>query len=289
MLGQDNPHSEWIEGLLAWRKVDKALEFANKYQDYATDTIHAEIHPWFPVTGRWSYAKPNMQQVPPELRPAFIPREGHSFIEVDLKTVEFYLLGLLSGETKITQPYEEGHDVHQETANLAGIDRQQAKTTNFALAYGVTDYTLARRLRTSEGRAGEIRQAVLGSFPRLSAYFGEVLDFTRKNGYTMGIGARKRRLHNIQHKDAWVRARAERQAINFTAQGSAALVTKRSMLRTRCRVAEALPLLQVHDSTLYEVPTAQAEDIAEAIKEQWEKDETGVKVDVAIRDRWIKE
>ncbi len=113
------------------------------------------------VTGRLSMANPNLQQVParheiigPLVRSLFLPEEGQLWAANDFSSQEprllvhyATLLGLPGAET-VAQAYRENPDTdfHQMVADMAGIERKQAKTIGLGLMYGMGKQKLANQL-----------------------------------------------------------------------------------------------------------------------------------------------
>lgn len=229
-----------------------------------------------------------MQQVPSRIRSMFIPREGYKFLNVDFSAIELYLLGVLASEKGLIEPYEKGEDIHAPTMQRLGINRDPAKMVNFSLVYGAGSKKLSRKLHVAESVARSYVDTVLSRFPGLQNFKATTLFEGRKDGYFRGIGARKRRLPDIYSNDKKLRSRAERQAINFRIQASAAWLIKRALIKTRAIIGEAIPLVQVHDSVLYEVPRAQAEEVQKEIERIFQTCANGLKprVESKLLERW---
>ena len=119
--------------------------------------IHAEINQirsdqGGTVTGRFSYNNPNLQQIParhkhlgPLIRSLFIPEEKHAWGCFDYSQqeprilVHFASLMKLEGTGTIVDAYRDGSaDFHQMIADMAGIERKQAKTINLGIMYGLS-------------------------------------------------------------------------------------------------------------------------------------------------------
>lgn len=123
------------------------------------------------VTGRLSMANPNLQQVParheiigPLVRSLFLPEEGQLWAANDFSSQEprllvhyATLLGLPGSET-VAQAYRENPDTdfHQMVADMAGIERKQAKTIGLGLMYGMGKQKLANQLDIPLEEASEL-------------------------------------------------------------------------------------------------------------------------------------
>jgi DNA polymerase-1 len=76
----------------------------------------------------------------------------------------------------------------------------------------------------------------------------------------------------INSKNGAVRGYAERNAINYPVQGSAADIIKVAMVRIARRLAadglKARMLLQVHDELVFDVPKAELETVSVLVREE---------------------
>ena len=115
------------------------------------------------VSGRLSVTNPPLQQQPspdrdpvigPEVRSLFLPEHGCRWGSADYSQQEprlivhyAYLLGLKGAEHAVEQYNENPRtDYHQMVADMAGIQRRQAKMINLALAYVMGPPKLCRDL-----------------------------------------------------------------------------------------------------------------------------------------------
>jgi DNA polymerase-1 len=97
-------------------------------------------------TGRMSSAQPNMQQVPPELRPYLVPPPGMLWASCDYGQQELRILAHLSGDRKMKAIFAAGEDLHQQVANEVGITRKAAKAINFGIVYGAGPRRISQEL-----------------------------------------------------------------------------------------------------------------------------------------------
>ena len=123
------------------------------------------------VTGRFSYSNPNLQQIPardpdtgPLIRSLFIPDKGCKWGTFDYSQQEPRLVthyasrfGLSSVEP-VANAYDEDPttDFHKTVAQLANIDRKEAKTINLGLFYGMGKAKLMNELGVTKEKADEL-------------------------------------------------------------------------------------------------------------------------------------
>lgn len=100
--------------------------------------IHPDIKQTGTRTGRFSYADPNLQNIPDsEVRKAFIPRPNYCAVSIDFDQQEYRMMLDYAKEMPIIDAIlKDGLDVHEATAKMMGVDRNRAKTLNFMLLYG---------------------------------------------------------------------------------------------------------------------------------------------------------
>lgn len=128
-----------VKKMISYREMNTLNSFfVQPYQELQVDGF---LHTWFNQavrTGRMSASVPNVQQLSKRAKQLVHPREGHSFISNDYSQIEFRLIAhYIEDERAITaynaDPYT---DFHTWVAELCGIPRKPAKTTNFLMGYG---------------------------------------------------------------------------------------------------------------------------------------------------------
>jgi DNA polymerase-1 len=93
-------------------------------------------------------------------------------------------------------------------------------------------------------------------------------------------------------RNVQVRMGAERYAVNMPIQGSAADILKRAMIDAHAALAshsDARMILTVHDELLFEAPKAQADELAEVVRNAMQNAvalKVPLTVDVGIGDNW---
>ena len=141
-----------------------------------TGRIHTDFRQAVAATGRLSSSDPNLQNIPirtetgRSIREAFVPKDGWLLAAADYSQIELRVLAHLSQDPELLDAYKTAADVHVRTARAlfevddAGVTREmrgQAKTVNFAVIYGQTQFALARNLRIERAAGREIHRCVL--------------------------------------------------------------------------------------------------------------------------------
>lgn len=242
--------------------------------------IHTTFHQTVAATGRLSSSDPNLQNIPVRetvgrrVRGVFLPSPGCELLGADYSQIELRLLAHLSQDANLIQAFLDGEDIHRRTAaemfnippdEVDGTWRSRAKAINFGIVYGISDFGLARDTGVTRAEAADYIARYFARYPRLRAFFDEVLESAREQGWVATILGRRRPLADIRAKNQVRRRYAERMAINTVVQGSAADLIKLAMVAIdaearRLRWKSEL-VLQVHDELIWDALPEEREEI----------------------------
>ncbi len=266
-----------IADILAHRELQKLL---STYIDTipalldANNRLHTTYLQTGTTTGRLSSQEPNLQNIPVKsdlgkaIRHAFVAKEGSSLVAFDYSQIELRIAALLSGDEKLADIFREGGDVHAAVASrvfnvpeseVTKEQRRRAKVINFGILYGMGVNALKEGLGTSRQEAQEFYNHYFETFSRLAEYLDETKADAARRGYTTTLFGRRRQFEGIRSPIAYIRAAAERMAINAPMQGTQADIIKLAMVRLdeffeREGLREkAHMLLQVHDELIFEI------------------------------------
>jgi DNA polymerase I-like protein with 3'-5' exonuclease and polymerase domains len=172
--------------------------------------IHAEINQLRgdsggTVSGRLSYAHPNLQQVParnkdlgPRIRSLFIADNdcrwgSFDYSQQEPRLVVHYASSIgFAGSGDLIKAYEEEDaDFHQTVADMAGIPRSQAKTINLGIFYGMGKNKLSRELGIDKQQAEQILQEYNQRVPFVKQLANNAMDAADKNGTIWTLKGRK--------------------------------------------------------------------------------------------------
>lgn len=305
---------EIIEKILDYRQLQK---LSSTYVDALPKEINPEtgrIHTTFvqttAATGRLASTNPNLQNIPirseqgRQIRKAFVARDqNHVLMSADYSQIELRVIAELSQDPKMLESFKKGEDIHRATAarvfNVAQEDvtreqRDQAKTVNFGIIYGVSAFGLAEQTGLSRSEARQLIDTYYETYPVLKNYIENQIHLAREQGFVETILGRRRYLKDINSRNAIVKGHAERNAINAPIQGSAADIIKIAMINLHEKLQKDFKtkmLLQVHDELIFDVPKAELEPVQKLIKETMEsavKLSIPLIVDIGVGENWLE-
>jgi len=280
--------------VLDWRQLSK---LKNTYTDALQDHINSDtnrVHTSFLLaatnTGRLASSDPNLQNIPiktengREIRKAFIAEKNNALISADYNQVEMRILADLADVKELKKAFTNKDDIHSITASqvfdvsIKKVDqnlRRKAKTINFGIIYGITQYGLAKQISVSNQEALEFINSYFKKFPEIKDYMQSTVKFCQKNGYVSNIFGRKIHLRGINDKNFSVRSFQERAAINAPIQSSAADIIRLAMIKLHeliklKKVHDTRMLLQIHDELVFECLKSNKSDVEKIVKKTME-------------------
>ncbi|NPA81378.1 MAG: DNA polymerase I [Epsilonproteobacteria bacterium] len=296
-----------IKKILEYREIHKLqstyieplLKLAKKSED---SRIHTSFIQTGTATGRLSSKNPNLQNIPVktelgrEIRYGFVAKEGYKLVGIDYSQIELRLLAHFSKDPALLKAFEEGKDIHLETAikifgeEEAKEKRNIAKSINFGLIYGMGARKLSQTINVSQKEAKAYIDSYFASFPTVKDFIKKAEEEAKERGYVETL-LKRRRYFDFAHANAFQMAGYLREAVNTIFQGSAADLIKLAMNKINQTLdrEKGKMLLQIHDELIFEVKEEFCEDYAKEAKEIMEniyKLNVPLKASVAIGDRW---
>ena len=268
-------YDNFISSILKYREINKLYStYTLNMLEYAVDDrIHTEFKQTGTATGRLSSINPNMQNIPQKgeyaeiLRSSFVAKQGCRLVSLDYSQIELRILAHLSQDENLIKAFNENKDIHTMTAHsifhLSPNDvvthdiRRIAKAVNFGILYGLSSFGLARDTKVTRKEAQRFIDGYFALYPKVKIFIDEIIKQTREKGYCSTILGRKRNIHDINSRNANIRTRAERMAVNAPIQGSAADIIKLAMINCDKYIKDnnidAKCILQIHDELIFEV------------------------------------
>ncbi len=278
--------------VIEWRQASKLqttyVEALLKLMDAKSHRIHSTLNQTGAVSGRLSSSEPNLQNVPIRteqgrlIRKAFVAPEGRVILSADYSQIELRILAHITDDAPLVDAFKNGEDVHARTASaLFGVKidevdremRRRAKMTNYAIAYGVSGFGLAKQLGggMNAGDAAQFIKTYFETLPGVKKYIDDTLEEGRKRGYVETLLGRRRPVPDLNANAFQVKSAAERTAINHPIQGTSADIMKMAMIsiadELKKRKLKSSMTMQVHDELVFEVPDDEIEEVTALVKD----------------------
>ncbi|MBP6866007.1 MAG: hypothetical protein KBC12_00475 [Candidatus Pacebacteria bacterium] len=250
--------------------------------------LHAKFQQAGSATGRFSSTEPNLQNLPikselgKKIRDGFVAAKGYKLLALDYSQIELRVVALLSKDVNMTEIFKDGKDIHTGVASrVFGVPagevdaemRRKAKVINFGIIYGMGVSSLRKNLGGTREEAQKFYDNYFRQFSGVKEYMDGVKEFAKKHGYTETLFGRKRHFPNINSRIPFLKAMAERTAINAPVQGTAtadiiklALRFAHEDLEKAGLLDKAHLILQIHDELVYEVEEGVLDKAAKIIK-----------------------
>lgn len=249
-----------------------------------TSRLHTEFLNGRTATGRLASKNPNLQNIPSrtalgkEVKKLFVAQPGCFLVDVDYSQIELRCAAHVSRDPTMIEVYRSGDDLHWKTAESvylkprdeldSTLHRKPSKITNFLTIYRGSARALltnliadgADRNHWNEDRTQDLIDGFYKGYPGIGLMNQESDEYLLANGYSCDMFGRTRRLEAVYSSQDHIREEALRQGGNMRIQGACASLIKIAMplVRELCLELQyygfvCRPLLQVHDSLVFEV------------------------------------
>lgn len=255
-------------------------------------------------TGRQSSSKPNLQNIakeevlqnpyPVPMRKVFCARRNHFLILFDYKSIELYLMAIITNCRFYKEKFLAGEDIIRRSAEIfygkEFLDslpahtfetyRTAAKNATYALQYGAGADRLSVTLKMTLNQANEAIERYRAVVPELVNFSHTVASQVKAQGYVTTIFGRRLRINQTKVFSA----------ANYLIQGTAAGVFKRAQVKLykyfKLKYNEIKILLPIHDELICEAPICLYPDLDTIIKEAKEEVENIDWVSLRLRTSW---
>ena len=301
-----------IEFILDYRQLSKLkstyIDALPNLVNPKTGRVHTSFNQTRTATGRLSSSEPNLQNIPvrgelgKEVRQAFIAPKGSELLAADYSQIDLRCLAHLSQDKSLLDAFRHDEDIHSTTAaQVFGVKpsavtpemRRVAKTVNFGVIYGMSDYGLEQATELSREEASGFINAYFQKYPGVKKYLEATKEEARKKGFVQTILGRRRAIPEINSQNRMVREAAERMAINMPVQGTSADIIKVAMINLDREMVKgklkSKMLLQVHDELIFEVPENELKEMSKLAPETMSTALTlsvPIKVDLKTGRNW---
>ena len=284
-LDELRPHHPVVGMILDYRQL---VKLKSTYVDALplmvnsrTGRVHTSFNQTGSITGRLSSSDPNLQNIPvrtdlgKQVRRAFVVGSPDNvLLTADYSQVELRILAHITRDANLIDSFRQRRDIHAATASqILGVpldqvtadQRRVAKTVNFGVLYGMSEFGLATQLGLARSEARAFIENYFARLPTVAGYLDSTKKQAAEQGYVTTLLGRRRYIPEINTPNWQIRSQAERTAINMPIQGTAADIIKVAMIRIDRALQErrlaAKMLLQVHDELVFEVPEREVDEV----------------------------
>lgn len=274
-----------IDMLLDYRQISKLkstyVDALPALVDPETGRVHTYFNQTGTTTGRLSSSEPNLQNIPVrteegrQVRRAFIAgSENNILVAADYSQIDLRVLAHLSQDPRLVDAFNRDEDIHRTTAaqvfNVPASDvtpdmRRLAKTVNFGVIYGMSEYGLEQATELSRQEAGEFIRAYFEKYSGVKRFLDATKQEAAQKGYVQTMLGRRRYIPEINSSNGQVRQAAQRMAINMPVQGTSADIIKVAMIELQEEMdrkgLKSIMILQVHDELLFEAPREEVPEL----------------------------
>lgn len=303
-----------ISLIMRYRKLTKLVStYLDGFMKFVSQDglVHTEFEQTITATGRLSSTNPNLQNIPIKdedgklLRKMFVPKnESNVFISADYNQIELRLLAHFSKDPMLVDAFNKNLDIHTSTASeifdvafdsVTPEMRRSAKSVNFGIIYGISDYGLSQNLKIPPKSAKEYIEKYFKTYPKVKEYMTNTIEKAKKNGYVCTLLGRKRYIPEIQSSNKNIMKFGERIAMNTPLQGTGSEIIKLAMNSMFQKMNElklkAKLILQIHDELIIECPMGECEIVKKLLVDTMQnivKLDVPLPVELGIGKSWYE-
>ena len=281
-----------IDKILRYRKVSKIrstyIDGLLPYVD--EDKIHTTFIQTATATGRLSSREPNLQNVPvkddesKELRRLFTSSfEGGKIVSADYSQIELRLVAHFSKDQHMLNSFNTNQDIHATTAgrifgvateDVSSRMRSMAKSVNFGIIYGISEFGLAKNIKISNKEAKDFIARYFELYPSVKEYMDNNVTVAKEKGFASTLMGRIRYIPELSSSNYNLRLFGERVAMNMPLQGTASDIIKIAMINVYEKMKEqkldSKLILQIHDELIVDAKPEEVEQVKKILKQEME-------------------
>jgi len=305
----DEKVRDFINSVLEFRKLHKLQEKLSEILEYnEDDRVHPEFWQIGSITGRMSSSKPNVQNIPRDLRSILKAKRGYVFVIADFSQIELRIAADYVKDEVMISVINRGEDLHKFTASLitgkpleaiTKEERQRAKAANFGLIYGISEKSLSLYAKNSYGvdmpieEAKRFRDVFFSTFQGIKAWHDRIKKELKAKGEI--------KLKTVCGKP--MIAYTFTDAANYPIQGTGAELLKLSVLIFSQELKREFPnnfheiadvVNLVHDEIVVEAKEEYKQEVAKLLEKAMKKagsiilKDVNIETEVSINERWTK-
>ncbi|WP_367441005.1 DNA polymerase I [Snodgrassella alvi] len=251
-----------------------------------TGRVHTTYAQAVAITGRLASNNPNLQNIPVRteegrrIRKSFIAPPDQLIISADYSQIELRIMAHLSKDATLIDAFQNNEDIHKRTAaeifstsqnEITAEQRRYAKTINFGLIYGMSEYGLAKSLGIELQAAQHFISRYFSRYPGVHEYMEKTKEQAFQHGFVETLFGRRLYLPGLKSSNGTERAGALRAAINAPMQGTASDLIKRAMIAVQDWLEQqnmqSKLIMQVHDELVLQVTESELSDVMHQLPE----------------------
>jgi DNA polymerase I-like protein with 3'-5' exonuclease and polymerase domains len=275
---------ELARALESYRDEKSLSDYVHNLFEHAHgDRLYGTFRQVGTETGRMSSGRPNLQNIPKrDLRVRYVIRAaaGRVLVGADLDNVELRVLAAYAPGGRLERAFADGIDLHQQTADACGVDRDMGKRLNYLIVYGGGVQLVQNILAIDHAEARAILDRWYGLYPEVSRLKARLMRTVRRRGYLVSILGRRHHFDQPNH-----------MLLNRLISGSCADLFKRSIVELHR--AGAPMILFVHDEIVCDVDQDDADRVAKLLETELTRAaiRPGVRIDrlvasATVAERW---
>ncbi|MGI5531551.1 DNA polymerase [Streptomyces syringium] len=219
--------------------------------------VHASINSCQARTARMSITGVISAQTLPSgdsyVRHCFLAEDGHVSGSSDYANMELRVLAVYSGDPTMLDAFHRGLDLHQITAEAAGVSRKAGKGTNFTVCFGGGWKAIVAQYGVAESEAKKAVKAFWETYPGVKRLADRLQREARRTGYIYtGTGRRLPVDRNRVYA-----------ALNYFIQSTSRDITARALIELDRAGYTKFVRLPIHDELVFSFPREQASALAE--------------------------
>ncbi|MEU3599615.1 DNA polymerase [Streptomyces sp. NPDC006798] len=233
--------------------------------------VHPSINSIQARTARQSIQGIPAQTLPAgdwEIRACFVANEGEIILSTDYVNMELRFLAAYANDRRMLAAFRDGEDLHQITADAAGVSRKIGKMTNFLIVFGGGPGALAEQAGISKAEAERIMEIFMETYPGVARFMKEMTSEARRNGYVTTPSGRR----------LYVEKRFAFRGTNYFVQSGSRDITCRALVRLHHARLTPHLLLPIHDEVLLSVPVEHADTAARMADELMRETVRGLEI-----------
>ncbi|WP_370389803.1 DNA polymerase I [Snodgrassella alvi] len=251
-----------------------------------TGRVHTTYAQAVAITGRLASNNPNLQNIPVRteegrrIRKSFIAPPDQLIVSADYSQIELRIMAHLSKDATLIDAFQNNEDIHKRTAaeifstsqnEITAEQRRYAKTINFGLIYGMSEYGLAKSLGIELQAAQHFISRYFSRYPGVHEYMEKTKEQAFQHGFVETLFGRRLYLPGLKSSNGTERAGALRAAINAPMQGTASDLIKRAMIAVQDWLEQqnmqSKLIMQVHDELVLQVTESELSDVMHQLPE----------------------